>query len=136
METKYNQTHNVVIGYLVWLLGFLGAHRFYYGKPVSGTVYFFTLGLLFVGWIVDLFLIPSMNRNADVKYVDGYIDYNVSWLLLTYGGFFGLHRIYIGKWTTGVIYMLTGGLFLIGYIYDFWTLNEQISQIHSNEMKK
>ena len=136
METNYNQPHNVVIGYLVWLLGFLGAHRFYYGKPVSGTVYFFTLGLLFVGWIVDLFLIPSMNRNADVKYVDGYIDYNVSWLLLTYGGFFGLHRIYIGKWTTGVIYMLTGGLFLIGYIYDFWTLNEQISQIHSNEMKK
>ncbi len=131
METKTNQTHNVVIGYLVWLLGFLGAHRFYYGKPVSGTVYFFTLGLLFVGWIVDLFLIPSMNQKTDLNYVDGYIDYNVSWLLLTYGGLFGLHRIYIGKWTTGVIYMLTGGLFLVGYIYDFWTLNEQISQIHA-----
>lgn len=121
----------MVIGYLVWLLGFLGAHRFYYGKPVSGTLYFFTLGLLFIGWIIDVFLIPSMNRKADLKYEDGYIDYNVSWLLLTYGGLFGLHRIYIGKWWTGVIYMLTGGLFLIGYIYDFWTLNEQISQIHS-----
>ncbi len=132
-EIKQNQTHNVMIGYLIWLFGFLGAHRFYYGKPVSGTVYFFTLGLLFVGWIVDLFLIPSMNRNADLRYVDGELDYNVGWLLLTFGGLFGVHRMYMGKWITGILYLFTGGLFLIGYIYDFWTLNEQLSQIHHND---
>ena len=54
----------MVIGYILWIFGFLGAHRFYYGKPVTGTIYFFTLGLLFIGWIVDLFLIPSMDRQA------------------------------------------------------------------------
>ena len=56
------QTHSTLIGYLLWIFGFLGAHRFYYGKPISGTLYFFTLGLFFIGWIVDLFLIPGMDR--------------------------------------------------------------------------
>ena len=53
-------THSMVIGYVVWILGFFGAHRFYFGRPISGTIWFFTLGLLFVGWIIDLFLIPGM----------------------------------------------------------------------------
>lgn len=125
------QSHDIAIGYIIWIFGFLGAHRFYYGKPVSGTIYFFTLGLLFVGWIVDLFLIPSMNRQADIRYIDGKLDYSIGWLLLTFLGLFGIHRFYMGKWLTGIIYLLTGGLFLIGYIYDLWTLNGQISQINT-----
>ncbi len=35
--------------------------------------------------------------------------------------------MYMGKWITGVIYLFTGGLFLIGILYDFWTLNNQVS---------
>lgn len=127
------QTHSVVVGYLLWILGFLGAHRFYYGKQISGTIYFFTLGLLFIGWIVDLFLIPGMNEQADVRFYQGELDYNVSWLLLAFLGLFGIHRMYMGKWLTGLIYLLTGGLFGIGYIYDLWTLNDQISLINSSE---
>jgi len=109
----------------------MGAHRFYYGRPVSGTIYFFTLGLLFIGWIVDLFLIPSMDREADFIYTKGITDYNVAWLLLTFLGIFGIHRFYLGKWVTGLIYLLTGGLFLVGIIYDFWTLNEQVSEVNT-----
>ena len=45
----YRPTHSRVIGYIVWLFGFTGAHRFYFGRPISGTIYFFTLGLLFIG---------------------------------------------------------------------------------------
>lgn len=127
------QTHSVVVGYLLWILGFLGAHRFYYGKQISGTIYFFTLGLLFIGWIVDLFLIPGMNEQADVRFYQGELDYNVSWLLLAFLGLFGIHRMYMGKWLTGLIYLLTGGLFGIGYIYDLWTLNDQISLINNSE---
>ena len=37
-------THNKLVGYVFWIFGFMGAHRFYYGRPVSGTLYFFTLG--------------------------------------------------------------------------------------------
>lgn len=56
---RTSNTHSVVIGYLLWIFGFLGSHRFYYGKPVTGTIWFFTLGLFFIGWIIDLFLIPG-----------------------------------------------------------------------------
>jgi hypothetical protein len=29
------------------------------------------------------------------------------------------------------LYLLTGGLFLLGVLYDFWTLNEQVSERNS-----
>ena len=53
---------------------------------------------------------------------------SIGWLLLTFLGAFGIHRFYLGKIVTGVIYLLTGGLFLIGVLYDFLTLNDQISE--------
>ncbi len=121
-------THSIVIGYLLWIFGFMGSHRFYYGRPVSGTLYFFTLGLFFIGWFVDLFLIPSMDKKAALKYSSGDIDYNIAWILLTFLGIFGVHRFYLGKWVTGLIYLLTGGLLLMGIVYDFWTINEQINE--------
>lgn len=129
METS-RPTHSLVIGYVAWLFGFIGAHRFYYGKPVSGTLYFFTLGIFFIGWIVDLFLIPSMDREADIRYLPGPIDYNIAWLLLVFLGMFGVHRLYMGKIWTGILYLLTFGLFGLGYIYDMWTLNDQITLIN------
>lgn len=123
-----NNTHSKLIGYLLWIFGFIGAHRFYFGKPVSGTIWFFTLGLFFIGWIIDLFLIPAMDREADLRFQGGPISHNVSWILLTFLGIFGVHRMYMGKWLTGIIYLLTGGLFLIGLLYDLWTLNQQVSE--------
>jgi TM2 domain-containing membrane protein YozV len=108
----------------------MGAHRFYYGRPISGTLYFFTLGLFFIGWIVDLFLIPSMDREADQRYANGPTDYNLTWILMTFLGILGIHRLYMGKWVTAIIWFFTGGLFLIGYLYDYWTLNSQIDEVN------
>lgn len=125
-----NDTHSVFVGYILWLFGFTGSHRFYFGRPVSGTIYFFTLGLFFVGWIIDLFLIPGMDEKADLKYVPGKLDYNLAWVFLTFLGIFGVHRFYLGKWGTGILYLLTGGLLGIGYIYDYWTLNEQVAEVN------
>ena len=121
-------SHSLLLGYLLWLFGFLGAHRFYYGRQITGTIYFFTLGLLFIGWIVDLFLIPAMNRAADRQFRQGPYDYNLTWLLLVFLGFFGVHRMYLGKWLTGLLYLFTFGLFGLGYLYDLWTLNGQINE--------
>ena len=115
------------MGYLLWIFGFIGAHRFYYGKPISGTLYFFTLGLLGIGWIVDLFLIPSMDDEADLRYHPGDIDYSLAHILLTFLGLFGVHRMYMGKWISAILYLFTGGLFGLGLLYDFWTLNDQVS---------
>lgn len=132
---EQRSSHNLIIGYIIWIFGFLGAHRFYYGKPISGTIYFFTLGLLFIGWIVDLFLIPKMEREADIRFEVGPIDYTLAWLLLVFLGLFGVHRMYMGKWITGIVYLLTAGLFGLGYIFDMWTLNDQITLINGEEKR-
>ncbi|MCU0877611.1 MAG: TM2 domain-containing protein [Pirellulaceae bacterium] len=124
-------THSVVVGYLCWLVGFLGMHRFYYGKPVTGTIWFFTGGLLLIGWIIDLFLIPGMDAKADRRYVPGQLDYNVAWLLLVFLGPLGIHRFYMGKIGTGIVWLLTAGLFGLGWLYDLWTLNEQVSDVNA-----
>ena len=124
------QTHSKAIGYVLWIFGFTGSHLFYYGKPVSGTIWFFTAGLFLIGWIIDLVLIPSMARRADRRYVAGPKDYSVAWILLTFLGVFGVHRFYLGKWGTGILYLVTLGVFGIGLIYDFWTLNSQVSELN------
>lgn len=126
--TENESTHSLFVGYVLWIFGFLGSHRFYFGKPISGTIYLLTLGLLGIGWLVDLFLMPSLERSADLRFRRGAYDYTIAWVLLTFTGVFGLHRFYQGKWMTGLLYLVTGGLLMIGVAYDFWTLNEQISR--------
>lgn len=123
-----NDTHSKAIGYIVWIFGFMGAHRFYYGKQITGTIWFCTLGLLFIGWIIDLFLIPSMDREADRKYKAGEANYTIGWLLLAFLGIFGAHRFYLQKWLTAILWLCTGGFFLIGVLYDLWTYNQQVSE--------
>ena len=128
MEPKPIQTHSIVIGYLAWIFGFMGAHRFYYGKTLTGILWFFTLGLFFIGWIIDLFLIPSMDKEAENRFASGNTDYSVAWILLVFLGVFGAHRFYMGKWGTAILYLLTFGLLGIGFLYDLCTLNRQIDE--------
>jgi TM2 domain-containing membrane protein YozV len=128
MNYQHGDTHSKTIGYLLWIFGFTGAHRFYYGRPITGAIWFFTLGLLGIGWLIDLFLIPGMDRQADRRYCTGHCDYSVAWILLTFLGLFGVHRFYQGKLGTGLIWLFTGGLFAIGWLYDFCTLNRQVDE--------
>jgi len=130
--TQASDTHSKTVGYVLWIFGFTGSHRFYYGKPVTGTIWFFTLGLLGVGWLIDLFLIPAMDRQADLRFRAGKVNYSVAWILLAFLGFFVIHRMYMGKWVTGVLYLCTFGLLGIGYLYDFWTLNDQITVVNAS----
>ena len=137
---KTQRTHSMFLGYLLWIFGFIGAHRFYYGKQITGVIWFFTLGLFFIGWFIDLFLIPSMEREAERRFIPGPVNYNLTWILLTFLGVFGVHRFYMGKVFTGLLYL---GLTLlavafprfavivaIGVLYDFLTLNEQLSELN------
>jgi TM2 domain-containing membrane protein YozV len=56
---------SLAVAYLLWLLGgfgVLGLHRFYLGRWGSGLTWLLSLGLLGVGALIDLLLIPEMVR--------------------------------------------------------------------------
>ena len=49
------------------------------------------------------------------------------WLLSGCGAL-GFHRFYLGKIPTGVLWFFTGGLGMVGSIYDFFTLPSQVRE--------
>ncbi len=52
----------------------------------------------------------------------------VTYLLWIVGGFgvLGLHRFYLGRWVSGLIWLLTGGLFFIGALVDLFLIPGQV----------
>ena len=58
-----------VNAFLLWCCGFIGLcglHRFYLGRPWTGVLWLCTLGLLGVGQLIDLFMLGSMVRQANI----------------------------------------------------------------------
>jgi len=43
---------------------------------------------------------------------EGPPDYNIAWILLNFLGIFGIHRMYMGKRGTGMLYLCTFGLLM------------------------
>lgn len=55
-------------------------------------------------------------------------ELGTSYILCALGflGLSGIHRFYLGKPLTGLLWFFTGGLFAIGTIYDLITLPSQV----------
>jgi len=49
------------------------------------------------------------------------------WLISGFGAL-GFHRFYLGKIPTGILWMFTGGLGMIGSVFDFFTLPSQVRE--------
>ena len=63
MIPKIGGVKSTAVSYLLWILdgfGVLGLHRFYLGRWVTGLIWLLTGGLLSIGAIIDLFVIPPM----------------------------------------------------------------------------
>ncbi|MDO4780248.1 MAG: NINE protein [Bacteroides sp.] len=60
----------------------------------------------------------------------------VAYLLLFFFGLLGVHRFYLGKIPTGLLYLFTGALFGLGWIYDLITLASQVDLYNALYMSK
>lgn len=49
-------------------LGFFGLHKFYLRQPILGVAYFFTGGLLLIGWLYDLVTMGDQVANFNHKH--------------------------------------------------------------------
>ncbi|GHV82401.1 hypothetical protein AGMMS49991_09590 [Spirochaetia bacterium] len=49
------------------------------------------------------------------------------WLISGFGAL-GFHRFYLGKIPSGLLWMCTGGLGMVGSVYDFFTLRRQVQE--------
>ena len=68
--TRPIRYRNKATAYALWFLGFFGAngvHRFYLDKRVTGALWFVTLGWFFFGQFIDLFLIPGMVDDYNLR---------------------------------------------------------------------
>ena len=56
----------------------------------------------------------------------GFKSKGVAYLLLIFLGWLGVHRFYLGKVGTGILYFFTLGLLGFGLLYDLFTLGNQV----------
>lgn len=70
-EIDLYKQKDVVVAYLLWLfLGLLGAHKLYLGRTLMAVLYFFTGGLLLIGWIYDLFTLARQVDDYNTRFDD------------------------------------------------------------------
>ncbi|XP_070569576.1 uncharacterized protein [Ptychodera flava] len=102
-------------------LGFLGLHHFYLDRIGFGLLYIFTLGLLGVGWIIDILRMPCLVRdvNRRIQKPDPSKSLCDAYVLWFPFGIIGFHHYYLNRPCWGTLYLFTLGIFGIGWLIDF-----------------
>lgn len=69
------------------------------------------------------YLLPALPRSVLIAY-----------LLWMIWGVLGVHRLYLGKLPTAFLYLVTGGLFGLGWLYDLFTLPGQVEAFRHRQV--
>lgn len=107
---------------VAFVVNFVDVNKYIFFEDV--IVFLWKLSLINVVFVL-LFLIFNdklQSANNDVKIHKSDKSWLLTLVLNLLSGYFGSHRFYVGKKITGVVYLLTFGLFGFGYVYDFASL--------------
>jgi TM2 domain-containing membrane protein YozV len=115
----------VVTILLCHFLGYLGVHRFYTGRIISGIFQLLTFGGFGIWVLVDIIMIVTDNFKDSYDrplYHQPVRGGNKSWvvtaLLCMFLGYMGIHRFYTGRIISGIFQFLTFGGFGIWTLID------------------
>lgn len=61
---------------------------------------------------------------------------STAFILWLFFGLFGGHRFYLGKIGSGILFWLTGGVFLIGWILDLFKLGIMVDEYNARYMAR
>jgi serine/threonine protein kinase/TM2 domain-containing membrane protein YozV len=137
--TRIHAERSLGLAYLLWLppLGFLGFHRFYVGRFATACLWLLTGGLFGIGWLYDLIAMDALVRDArpapaarpEVEESDAIAGAYLLWFFL---GWLGLHRFYLGRTWSGILYFFTFGCFGIGWLIDLFTIPSMVREARAS----
>eukprot|EP00163_Fabomonas_tropica_P001119 TRINITY_DN10851_c0_g1_i1.p1 TRINITY_DN10851_c0_g1~~TRINITY_DN10851_c0_g1_i1.p1 ORF type:complete len:368 (+),score=37.66 TRINITY_DN10851_c0_g1_i1:30-1106(+) len=115
--------------FLLWLppAGIIGLHHFYLKRPGFGVFYLFTLGGIGLGWLVDLWRLPwlyyDINTGRQPLPSGTWLNTNFDTYMMWFPfGLVGLHHFYLRRPLFGALYMVSFGLFGLGWLADLFRI--------------
>mmetsp|Transcript_41146 Transcript_41146/g.66287 ORF Transcript_41146/g.66287 Transcript_41146/m.66287 type:complete len:734 (+) Transcript_41146:147-2348(+) len=121
------EAFSVTKAYMWGILGILGGHHYYLERYGWGLLYTCTFGLLTFGWIYDLTRMSALVENANRENTK--LTYQDSRALqISPLGILGAHRYALGDCGWGVYYTCTFGCLFVGYIVDFFRIEQLYAQ--------
>ncbi len=101
------------------------------GVILSSLMRFLPILLIGGGIVLVIALVSGRKRVDGVPQKSKLVAY-LLWLFL---GVFGVHRFYIGKVGTGIIYLFTQGFFYLGWFIDLFTLSGQVDRYNASFLR-
>lgn len=130
-ETKKNMSD----AYTLWFpFGLLGFHHFYLNNTGFGVLYVFTFGLFGIGWLVDLFRMPSMIRESNSRTKEQMVKHiGMAYALGIFPlGIFGSHHFYLNRPLWGLLYLISFGMFGLGWIIDWFRIPLLVKRVNKH----
>ena len=80
-------------------------------------------------------LSEDQRKMFDQEYEQNSKSMAATYLLWFLFGFIGIHKFYVRKTGMGVLYIFTGGLFVIGWLIDIFIILTQVRQVNDTIAK-